>query len=276
MITRGYFVGEIIDNLIGISHQADNRCKLGLTDMNKYLEDFIKEVLNIVLSINLVNLNQDRSNEPGLDLGDEFAKLAFQVTSQKSSAKVNETLMKLTAEQLKTYEKIKVFVIGTKQKAYTLEPTLCASCKFTEEDIWDISDLCRKTIDLSLEVLQTLHNYVKSGVVRVKIELEIPDIEGHYPTGMTDYIEKIPKPNLGDCKKYHEYHEKKHKNFDSNLEEVQADFKKLSIKLARLPRITREFYAFLLERRDPEARSAVMGGREAYLFNYDRLKRICH
>jgi hypothetical protein len=97
MITRGYFVGEIIDDLIGISHQVDNRCMLGLTDINKYLEDFFKEVLNKILGTNLINLNQDRSNEPGLDLGDEIAKVAFQVTSQKTSAKINETLAKLTS-----------------------------------------------------------------------------------------------------------------------------------------------------------------------------------
>jgi len=41
VITRGYFIGEIIDELANIANQVDNRCKLGLTDLNKYLEDFL-------------------------------------------------------------------------------------------------------------------------------------------------------------------------------------------------------------------------------------------
>ena len=120
-----------------------------------------------------------------------------------------------------------------------------------------------------------MYSYIKAEVVRVKIDLEIPDLEGNYPTGITDYIEKLPTPKLGDCKQYYEFQIKKDKNFELKLEEVQADFKELSAKLTQLPRITREFYAFLLERRDSKSTSAVMGGRQAYLFNYDRLKRIC-
>jgi hypothetical protein len=48
-----------------------------------------------VLDIRLVNLNASRSNEPGLDLGDAAEKTAFQTTS----AKVNDTLAKITDEQ---------------------------------------------------------------------------------------------------------------------------------------------------------------------------------
>jgi hypothetical protein len=52
--------------------------------------------------LSLVNLNENRSNAPGLDLGDEANGIAFQVTAERTSAKVNETLAKLTAAQIAT------------------------------------------------------------------------------------------------------------------------------------------------------------------------------
>lgn len=51
MITRGHLIGEIVDHLSNIQLQVENRCTIGLTDLNKYLEDFFKEILNTVLDI---------------------------------------------------------------------------------------------------------------------------------------------------------------------------------------------------------------------------------
>ncbi|WP_368660955.1 SMEK domain-containing protein [Paracoccus sp. (in: a-proteobacteria)] len=63
------------------------RSKLGFTDVNRILEDFFKELLNLIYTANRVNLNKIRRNAPGLDLGDTTSttKRAFQVTSQASS-----------------------------------------------------------------------------------------------------------------------------------------------------------------------------------------------
>lgn len=96
MITRGHLIGEIIDNLSSLQLQVENRCSIGLTNLNKYLEDFFKEILNSIHGLSLVNLNSSRNNEPGLDLGDETNSIAFQVTSQKTVQKINATLEKLT------------------------------------------------------------------------------------------------------------------------------------------------------------------------------------
>ncbi|WP_336273383.1 SMEK domain-containing protein [Vreelandella indica] len=68
MITRGHLIGEIFDELTSIAQQVFTRCQLGLTDLNRYLEDFFKDYLNEVLSLSLVNLNNERGNEPDLDL----------------------------------------------------------------------------------------------------------------------------------------------------------------------------------------------------------------
>ena len=82
--TRGFFIGQLIDDLAAISHQVENRCLFGHTDLNRMLEDFFRDVLNLQLDINLQNLNEKRLNEPGLDLGDSLAKIAFQITSMST------------------------------------------------------------------------------------------------------------------------------------------------------------------------------------------------
>ena len=95
MTARGAFIGPIIDDLDIISSRVRARSKLGLTDLNHILEDFFKDLLNLIYKANLVNLNETRRNAPGLDLGDTTSptKRAFQVTSQATSQKVNLSLI---------------------------------------------------------------------------------------------------------------------------------------------------------------------------------------
>jgi hypothetical protein len=272
MITKGFFLGEIIDDLASIAHQVENRCQMGFTDFNRLLEDFFKDVLNLILDLNLVNLNQEHSNAPGLDLGDISAGVGFQVTSQKTSAKVNDTLDALTAEQIKAYSKIRVLVIGAKQGTYTLNADLCKKANFAESDIWDINDVCKRALDVPLDRLQVLYEYVRTAMARVKIELETPSAEGKYPTSIADYMESVPKPKTSDFTRYKQFHQDQHPDYEFDLKEIQADFTELIARLQRLPRITREFYTMLLQNRDEHQKHHLIS---AYSLNYDRLERIC-
>jgi SMEK domain-containing protein len=272
MITKGHFIGEIIDDLASIAYQVDNRSKMGFTDLNRLLEDFFKDILNKALNLNLINLNQERFNAPGLDLGDTGASIGFQVTSQKTSAKINDTLKALTADQLKAYAKIRVLVIGAKQGSYTLNPDLCAKVQFTESDIWDINDICKLALDVPLDRLQGIYDYVRLSMARVTIELETPNAEGKFPTSIADYIESAPTPTISDFTQYFKFHQSQHADYEFDLKEIRADFAELVARLRRLPRITREFYAMLLEHRDVNQRHHLMS---CFSLNYDRLERIC-
>lgn len=274
MITRGYFIGEIIDELAGIAYQVESRCALGLTDLNIFLENFFKEILNKVMGINMQNLNTERSNAPGLDIGDNLSKVAFQITSQKTSAKINETLKAVLAKGATDYDQILICIIGHKQKSYTLDSGLCKKMAFSEENIWDMNKLCKMVMDLPIGVIQSLHHYIKQEMVRVKVELEIPDTDGKFPTSVLEQIESIPKPIMSDFKIYYSFHKTQHPEWKLTLEDVQKDFEIFCQDLLRLPRITREFYAFLLERRDGAWHET--GASPFFRFNHDRLKRICH
>ena len=73
MISRGHFIGEIIDLLGDISSQVTNRCSVGLFDLNRLIEDVFKDLLNIILEKNLINLNMSTAI-PGLPRNSMIAR----------------------------------------------------------------------------------------------------------------------------------------------------------------------------------------------------------
>jgi hypothetical protein len=254
VITRGHFIGEIVDELSSVANQIAARSKLGLLDLNVFSENFFRDVFNALYDWKLENLNQSRSNEPGLDLGDKARRVAIQVTSRADAAKVNGTLKKITATQATAYDKIFVFVAGQKQGSYTLDAALCKKYTFKEENILDVKDLCRKAMDLPIDKLQVLHRLIRMNVVKVLIELELPDPEtGKFPTSGFDKWEVKPEPKVGDAKKFAKWHsdEIDVTLTSKEIQTVQKDLVELCQRLRRLPRVTREFLVMLFERRSP-------------------------
>jgi hypothetical protein len=269
MLTRGFLIGEIIDNLSNIQTQVKSRCKLGLTDLNKYVEDFFKDILNITIDSNLINLNDNRCNEPGIDLGDEGKSLAFQVTSQNTAAKINNTIEKITEEQIHKYSSINIFIVGEKKTSYS-----CTTerFKFDGSNIWDINYLLTKVISLPLDRIKSLYDLISKDLIRVKIELEIPDENGHFPTSLSDYAEKIPSPVVNECCKYAEYIKEISENDSINPESLAAGLECFSKKLLKLPRITREFLCYLLENKEEN----ISNMHECYEVNYDKITRLLY
>ena len=246
------------------------RTTLGLTDLNRFVEDFFKELLNEALDLKLVNANEERSNAPGLDLIDAVARVGYQVTSQKTSQKVNDTLETVVGLEDRP-DSIRVFVVGKKQHQYTLNAELCEVLGFGEHDIWDITDLGKVLVGLPIDSLQKIHNQVSNELAHVKIELEIPDAEGNYPTTILDYVEPIPVARLGDLNRLRDYLIEEEEAWADDFPQFEADVREFADKLAKLPRITRDFYCFLLERKD----DGEPDEHGHYTFDYNRLKRIC-
>lgn len=272
MITRGYFIGQIIDELTSVSYMVKSRAGLQLFDLNRYLEDFFKDILNIVYGYKLKNLNEDRSNNPGLDLGDEGAKIAFQVTSTKTSEKINKTLKK-AAGQVSKFPTIYVLILQDKQGSYeALDADLAEPFAFNADDhILDIGDVLRTVLSLPIDRLQNLFDLVSKEVARVKIELEIPDKNGKYQTNIDTYIEQIPRERFEGVGSYYkcllDAAERDGVCYDVSEEDVEKDFKKFIKKLKGLQRISRQFYAFLFERGEWE-------GTNRFI-NADYLQRVC-
>ncbi|QAT83447.1 hypothetical protein EJ065_1849 [Corallococcus coralloides] len=270
MLTRGHLIGQIVDDLSGIATQAKQRARLHLFDIHTHVENFAMEVLNRVLGLGLSNLNAEHSNNPGLDLGDDTKGWAFQVTADKSGAKVKETLANIDDAQRAKYPNIRILIIGEKQGSYTIEGEPYERFGFKEEMIWDFNDVCSRIMTLSIEALVGLARYVSSETRRVRIELEIPDEEGRFPTSIDNLIEALPKPQLSDAFKMEAHFAAKQEPIDRN--EAKNAIIKLSTKLAALPRLTREVFLLLIERRDDELTSTT----EDYRISDPKLRRIYH
>lgn len=240
MITRGYIIGKIIDDLTLLKMRIDARNKQGLLDLTKFTEDFIKDVLNIVYGLHLVNLNSERSNNPGLDLGDTQQQIAYQITATKSSQKVNDTLRTITEPQLEQYTKFKVFVMGEKQTSYTLDEELVNKTEFKwDTDIEDINSLLRAIVVLDSESLDSLYILFNREFRQVTIELEEPDREGNYETSLYNQLERIPDKHPQNARKLTEFY---------GEPVVFDDLLELYRRLASVPRITREFLAIIADR----------------------------
>lgn len=250
-MTRGILIGEIIDNLSNLNNQINLRCSLGFTDLNKVSEDFFAKLLNLIYPYNLKNLNTERSNEPGLDIGDESNSVAFQVTSQSDSAKINSTLEKITLEQKTKFELIKILIIGQKQGSYTaIKPELVSQYQYTKtgksqpEDfidfnIVDIKDLLREIITLDFKQIHEIYKFIKDEIQNIVIELEVPRTDGTYPTSLLSRKEIKPETKAKNAKLILDNSEFS----DLKLQEINDFF----LQLASITRVTREIYYFIID-----------------------------
>ena len=141
MIQSGKYMNYIIETLNIIRYEVISRNKLNLTDDNIILENFIRDIMNLTYNYQLRNSNQVNKNYPSVDLIDENNKISVQITSTKSSKKVNDTLDSFN--ELKLYQKydtVKIFILTQKQKKYSINNY--DKIKFDiNTDIMDFDDL---------------------------------------------------------------------------------------------------------------------------------------
>ncbi len=65
---------------------------IGFYDINKVTEDLAMKLLNEIYDYQLENLNYEKNNYPGIDLGDKTNKIGFQITSRKDTRKIRESM----------------------------------------------------------------------------------------------------------------------------------------------------------------------------------------
>lgn len=92
------------------------------TDINQVAETILIPLFSEVYGYtNLKNLNYtEDSNYPGIDLGDETARVAFQITSTSDTEKVKHTLAKFVENKFyKKYDKLIIYILRKKQNTYS-------------------------------------------------------------------------------------------------------------------------------------------------------------
>ena len=141
------------------------------TDPNRVAESVLVPLFRIVYGYQrLRNLNHtDRVNFPGIDLADDTAGVAFQVTATSTSSKIKETLR--TFSEAKFYERYShliVYILTERQQSYSgrgFEKYIDGRFTFDKtEDIRDYRHLLRAVERLPLEealnVLSILEQHI--------------------------------------------------------------------------------------------------------------------
>jgi hypothetical protein len=94
----------------------------GLNSINQYGINYLSETIliplfNEIFEYDLKNLNSKTKNFPGIDLGDEQKKVAFQITSNVDSEKIKNTLeLCLKHEHFKVFDKIFIYCLTYKHE----------------------------------------------------------------------------------------------------------------------------------------------------------------
>ncbi|KMQ18029.1 SMEK domain-containing protein [Bacillus mycoides] len=254
---------SIEQQLIYLAFTLDVRGKLSLFDLHKYCEDFSKNLLNLMYGYRLENLNEQNFNEPGMDLGDRVNEVAIQVTTNKTSLKINETLEKITPVQKESYKKFIVLILGTKQKRYTIKSHLASPVNFTEDNIWDIIDLLQRINSLTALQMKKVDDFLKDEIINV-----YRGIESEEGSGLLKETQTLIFTN---CKAMVQYQESMADWLEINEEEekeMEEEIRALMNVLSSLPPVTIEFFYALV------VKSEYIGKFDEMRVDYDVMKRF--
>jgi hypothetical protein len=85
-------------------------------DINRIAEGVALKLLNEIYDYHLENLNYEKNNYPGIDLGDKINKIGFQITSQKDPGEILDKLEKFTKGPHDIYSQGIRFLILSQEK----------------------------------------------------------------------------------------------------------------------------------------------------------------
>lgn len=170
--------------LIGqLQQSVDTAGAMQLYDTHKIAENVICGLLRELYGLSaLRNLNADQTNYPSIDLADDMARVAIQVTGTSNIGKIKDTLNKFINHQLhKRYERLIIYILTKRQDNYSQEAinsvvksefSLCV-----DNDILDYRSLCNKAAQVLPANLQAAINILKSYLRGVPVGLADEDID---------------------------------------------------------------------------------------------------
>ena len=146
------------------------------------VEEFYRELLNRAFGYELKNMNRVKGNYPGIDLADEDAGVAVQVTTTETAEKVKKTLKQFLDDEkglYRQYPRLIVAVAGDSKgksgrydtRGFDFQPG---------RDIWDIARLVRELYSLPQEKLEEIEAFLRKRTSRLPKEnpvLQLPTPE---------------------------------------------------------------------------------------------------
>ena len=147
--------------------QVEGSIAMDMLDINRVSEDVLIPLFSEVYGhTGLKNLNvSEGSNFPAIDLGDEKARTAYQITSTSDSGKIKDTLRKFVAHRLyERYDRLIIYILTKKQDAYRVRFDEIIPEEFSfdkDKDILDYRDLLREISGFPLEKTRRVANILE-------------------------------------------------------------------------------------------------------------------
>jgi hypothetical protein len=158
--------------------QVKGAAAMSRTDINRVSELVMIPLFTHICGYkNLKNLNYTENfNYPGIDLGDNKAKVAIQVTSTTDNEKIKDTLQKFVKYELyKKYDRLIIYILTEKQKTYTgsgHQEIIQDKFAFDKDkDIWDYRDLLKTVGSLQLDKARRVENFLEANFGKRVISL---------------------------------------------------------------------------------------------------------
>lgn len=165
MFLRDVNIKYIASKLSFLSVVTKNLNSIKLLDINIGAEEFFKHLLNLVFNLKLQNVNRIVENFPAIDLGDEVNRIAYQITSDSSRNKIQETIDGFIRHNLhKQYSELFILTL-TDKLGYTKQFETQGLFDFDlKKNILDISSLIRTISQLDDDQIQAVKNFVSKEI----------------------------------------------------------------------------------------------------------------
>lgn len=132
--------------------------KINLHDDNIHAEYFFRDFLNKLYGWNLGDANDEKKNEPGIDLKDEERTLMVQVSSTASVQKVKDSFAKASKVKYKGYRFYFLFLVGSASELRGKKFTVPDEFVFdADTDILDIDSLIARMMSEPFETKRELY-----------------------------------------------------------------------------------------------------------------------
>lgn len=161
MMNKEVYLKNIAENLALLSREVAILNAVNLYDINIIAEDFFPGLLNLIYGYELQNANHFEKNAPAIDLIDQKNRIAVQVTSDNSSAKIRHTIDEFNKNQAyNLYDRLVVLIL-TQKKNYSTNFDTQGRFSFDKaSDIWNVEKLIKDIRKLETEQVKSISEYL--------------------------------------------------------------------------------------------------------------------
>ncbi|EFE09366.1 SMEK domain-containing protein [Citrobacter youngae] len=191
---------ELRDVISRIQSQVKLSTKQNRYDINLALEDAFIPVLKEVFQLpHLFNLNSQQKNFPGIDLGDQYDRVAFQITSSTGLEKVKKTLSQFIEKRFyESFDELYILTLVEKQSSYSQESIdKITGSQFsfnTRSHVIDLGDLLSRITSMRITAQKRVLHEFRLILGEVDSFLQFTEAEEREPQILTTNISCLKLP----------------------------------------------------------------------------------